>query len=66
MPTCAKNQVETVRREVADLRYRFGIADRRTVRLLPSLPDAQLELPLLVDGETKVVSQPGIRTSRIA
>jgi len=46
-----KRDLEPVRREVADLRHRFEIADRRTVRLLPSLPDAQLELPLLVGGE---------------
>jgi DNA repair photolyase len=42
-----KKEVEPVRREVADLRHRFEIADRRRVRLLPSPPDAQLELPLL-------------------
>ena len=46
-----KKEIEPVRREVADLRHRFEIGDRRTVRLLPSLPDAQLELPLLVGGQ---------------
>ncbi len=61
-----KKEIEPVRREVADLRHRFEVGDRRTVRLLPSLPDAQLELPLLVGGETKVASQPGVQTSRIA
>jgi DNA repair photolyase len=40
-----KAQVEPVRHEVADLRDRFGIADRRTVRIMaaPAEP-AQLEL----------------------
>ena len=32
-------------------------ADRRTVRLLPSPPDAQLELPLLVGGESKAAAR---------
>jgi DNA repair photolyase len=45
-----KQEIEPVRREVADLRHRFEIADRRKVRLLPSPDDAQLELPLLVGG----------------
>ncbi len=48
-----KQEIEPVRREVADLRHRFEVGDRRPVRLLPSLPDAQLELPLLVGGEAK-------------
>ena len=30
-----KRQIEPVRREVADLRHRFGIADRRRIRLEP-------------------------------
>ena len=47
-----KTEIEPVRREVADLRHRFEIADRRTVRLLPVPPDAQLELALLIGGET--------------
>src|SRR4051794_26643425 len=34
-----KQEVEPVRREVADLRHRFEIRDRRNVRLLPALPD---------------------------
>ena len=59
-----KRDVEPVRREVADLRHRFEIADRRTVRLLPSLPDAQLELPLLVGDQ--VAAEPTTPTSRIA
>jgi DNA repair photolyase len=45
-----KDVVEPVRREVADLRQQFDIADRRRVRLLPApgdpRPDEQLELPL--------------------
>jgi DNA repair photolyase len=59
-----KKEMEPVRREVADLRHRFEVGDRRTVRLLPSLPDAQLELPLLVGGES--AAENGTRTSRIA
>jgi hypothetical protein len=31
-----KHEVEPVRREVADLRHRFGIADRRTVLMMPA------------------------------
>jgi DNA repair photolyase len=46
-----KKEVEPVRREVADLRDRFEVRDHRSVRLLPSLPDAQLELPMLIGGE---------------
>jgi DNA repair photolyase len=46
-----KNELEPVRREVAELRNRFEIADRRKVRLLPSPPDMQLELPLLAGTE---------------
>ena len=46
-----KGEVEPVRREVAELRERFGIADRRSVRLEPPpLPPApaveQMALPL--------------------
>ena len=44
-----KKQVEPVRREVAELRHRFEIADRRQVRLLPEAvpePVGQLELDL--------------------
>jgi DNA repair photolyase len=40
-------EVEPVRREVAELRERFAIADRRRVRILPAVEppgDAQLEL----------------------
>ena len=59
-----KRELEPVRREVADLRQRFEIGDRRTVRLLPSLADAQLELPLLVGGGS--AAEPTTRTCRIA
>ena len=48
-----KSQIEPVRREVADLRQRFDIADRRRVRILPiaaSPPSEQLELTM--DGAT--------------
>jgi DNA repair photolyase len=48
-----KKDVEPVRREVAELRHQFEIADRRKVRLLPSPPDAQLELPLLTSTESR-------------
>ena len=48
-----KKDVEPVRREVAELRHHFEIADRRNVRLLPSPPDAQLELPLLTATESR-------------
>jgi DNA repair photolyase len=44
-----KGEIEPLRREVAELRDRFEIADRRRVRLLPvpALPvDEQLALPL--------------------
>lgn len=47
-----KQEVEPVRREVAELRHRFDIADRRRVRILPAPPDEpaaaalQLELAL--------------------
>lgn len=45
----AKVDQEPIRREVTELRQRFEIADRRTVRLLPAPPDPvdeQLELGL--------------------
>jgi DNA repair photolyase len=58
-----KKEIEPIRREVADLRHRFEIADRRTVRLLPSPPDAQLELALLIDGSTTATEA---RPARIA
>jgi len=47
-----KKEIEPVRREVAELRHRFDIADRRRVRILPAPPDEpaadalQLELAL--------------------
>ncbi|MFL5749264.1 MAG: radical SAM protein [Chloroflexota bacterium] len=59
-----KQEVEPVRREVADLRNRFEVRDRRKVRLLPSSADAQLELPLLAGGQA--AAEPTTRTSRIA
>jgi DNA repair photolyase len=52
-----KTEIEPVRREVADLRHRFEVKDRRSVRLLPSLADAQLELPLLVGGEPNAAAR---------
>ena len=51
-----KRQIEPVRREVADLKHRFGIADRRQVRLMPSPaaePDVQLELDLAGPTEAR-------------
>jgi len=54
-----KSQIEPVRREVADLRHRFGIADRRQVRLLPAPTpepapaEMQLELTLVESGERR-------------
>jgi DNA repair photolyase len=42
-----RNEVEPVRREVAELRERFAIGDRRRVRILPVIPppaDEQLDL----------------------
>jgi DNA repair photolyase len=45
-----KAAIEPVRREVAELRDRFAIADRRSVRILPAPPpDEQLELALSTD-----------------
>jgi DNA repair photolyase len=62
--TClGKKEIEPVRREVADLRHRFEIADRRTVRLLPAPRDAQLELALLIGGPTTAAET---RPARIA
>jgi DNA repair photolyase len=46
-----KGEIEPIRREVADLRHRFEVADRRKVRLLPAPMDTQLELPLLTGGD---------------
>ena len=57
-----KADQEPIRREVAELRQRFEVADRRRVRLLPAPADPrdeQLELPL--DGPAPVAA-----TSRIA
>jgi DNA repair photolyase len=48
-----KREIEPIRREVADLRHRFEISDRRKVRLLPAPADTQLQLPLLLESEAK-------------
>jgi DNA repair photolyase len=48
-----KDDVEPVRREVAELRERFAIADRRGVRILPTAataPDEQLDLATIGFG----------------
>ena len=58
-----KKDVEPVRREVAELRHRFEIGDRRTVRVLPSLPDAQLELPLLLSPAIPSAGVPETRSA---
>ena len=58
-----KKEIEPVRREVADLRHRFEIADRRTVRLLPAPRGDQLELALLIGGEATATEA---RPARIA
>jgi len=58
-----KTEIEPVRREVADLRHRFEVKDRRSVRLLPSLPDAQLELPLLVGPAVPSARVPQTRSA---
>jgi DNA repair photolyase len=53
-----KKDMEPVRREVAELRHRFEISDRRRVRLLPLQPEndwadaTQLELALLIASES--------------
>jgi DNA repair photolyase len=52
-----KAEIEPIRREVADLRDRFEVRDRRKVRLLPAPADTQLELPLLVGGEVRPVAR---------
>ena len=57
-----KDVVGPVRREVADLRQRFEIADRRRVRLLPApgdpLPDTQLELAITDAPPDKEAAEP--------
>ena len=58
-----KKDVEPVRREVAELRHRFEIGDRRTVRVLPSFPDAQLELPLLLSPAIPSAGVPETRSA---
>jgi hypothetical protein len=52
--------VEPVRREVAELRDRFGIGDRRQVRLLPVAEppaDEQLQLDGLGFGDAGSAAQ---------
>src|SRR5258707_6314175 len=69
-----RDMVEPVRREVAELRERFAIADRRQVRLLPlpdpSTPAEQLGLEAVgFGGDEARVSAPlatPARRSRIA
>ncbi|HLQ49583.1 MAG TPA: hypothetical protein VK233_11460, partial [Candidatus Dormibacteraeota bacterium] len=69
-----KDMVEPVRREVAELRERFAIADRRQVRLLripdPSPPAEQLGLDAVgFGGDDARLSAPlatPARRSRIA
>jgi len=61
----AKSEVEPIRREVAELRDRFAIADRRRVRLLPVAPPSkpdQLELGAIGFGSAAPEAAP----SRIA
>ena len=59
-----KDVVGPVRREVADLRHRFEIADRRRVRLMPAPEDppadAQLELAMgeSIDGSAEGMAAP--------
>jgi DNA repair photolyase len=65
-----KAQVEPIRREVAELRHRFSIGDRRQVRLLP-LPEPppaeeQLALDAVGFGQDATSATPQRRESRIA
>ena len=65
-----KAEVEPIRREVAELRHRFGIGDRRQVRLLP-LPEPppaeeQLALDAVGFGQDTASSMPPARASLIA
>ena len=64
----SKGEIEPVRREVAELRQRFDVADRRSVRLLPSPPDFQLELPLIGSSgpTTGARSGPRGRSAQVA
>jgi DNA repair photolyase len=53
-----RDEVEPVRREVAELRERFEIGDRRRVRILPtvvSAPDEQLDLDTIGFGSLPAV-----------
>jgi DNA repair photolyase len=61
-----KSDQEPIRREVADLRQRFEIADRRKVRLLraPAPPGAdQLELALEVERDEPGSGRPAIMSA---
>jgi DNA repair photolyase len=55
----AKADAEPIRREVADLRHRFEIADRRRVRLLPIL-----EAPVPPGAEQLVLDDAGLAAER--
>ena len=66
----SKDMVERVRREVLELRDRFGIGDRRQVRLLPApkpTPDGeQLALDVVGFGASAPAAAGRAATSRIA
>ncbi|HET7474383.1 MAG TPA: radical SAM protein [Candidatus Limnocylindrales bacterium] len=58
-----KADQEPIRREVAELRQRFEIADRRKMRLLEAPPDPkdeQLELPMADDAPEAPESRPAL------
>jgi DNA repair photolyase len=58
-----KSEIEPVRREVAELRERFAIADQRSLRILPAPPnDEQLEL-VLPDPEPHAAEAPRQKAS---
>jgi len=59
-----RDQTEPVRREVAELRERYEIADRRRVRILPVIqpvPDVQLDLGAAGFGSEAVVDRAPMR-----
>ena len=61
-----KDDVEPVRREVAELRERFEIGDRRRVRILPTVataPDEQLDLATIGFGSPAAVETPAPRSA---
>jgi DNA repair photolyase len=53
-------EIEPIRREVADLRHRFEIADRRRVRLLP-VPESQVDEQLMLDLDERRDETAGYR-----